>query len=502
MRTLTILSGALILGTAAAAGEQPAKMNEPVVVAAPAEGQPQYYPRAAWNSGAKCWLLVWQDGDPTTDGSGEAAAQNILGARVSAEGKILDAKPIEISTAKGAQMRPMLASNGKGWLVVWHDLRGGKDWDLFVARVSGDGKVSAEGGALLVGGAHNQCFPDVVHASPNYYVAWLDMRHWPEYRVYGSRVSSEGKALDGTGVELIRTMSDKEMEAWKKAPFAPGKLGRGWHNFGVKGMSGVKQPGPPSVGTDGKTHVVTANVHVANPSRGYAVRAVDAASGRPAGAQGGFSLPGKIVMSAPNYWVRQRHAAVNGKGFITANSQYCAGFGACGQAYWLTTFMDPKGVPAKTGKEARIEKTFFDEKQRIPPGYRTYGLRTTMIDLAWDGKRGLFVAEHFKHASASKKGAGSPGDIDVWALFVSGEGKRLIDPSGTKTVEADALQAAGPVVKLPQGVKIAPFAVASGLATQAAPCAAAGPEGVFLVAWQEEEPGKDSRIMARTVRAK
>jgi len=486
----------------AVAGEQPAKMSDAFVLSAPAEHKPQYYPRAAWNAGAKAWLVVWQDGDPTADGTGDGAAQNILAVRVSAEGKVLDGKPIEVSAANGAQMRPMVTSDGKDWLVVWHDLRNGKDWDLYAARVSGDGKVLDKDGVLLVGGEHNQCFAGVVFGSAGYYVAWLDMRHWPEYRVYGSRVSRDAKALDGRGVELIRVMSDKEMAAWSKAPFAPGKKGIGWHNFGQKGMRGMKQPGPPSLGTNDKLYIVTTCVNIANPSRNYAVRVVDAASGKPASAQSGFSLPSRIEMSTPNHWVRQRHAAVGEKGFISANSQYCAGFGASGQAYWLTTFLDAKGAPAIAGKEARVERTFFDASQKVPPGYRTYGLRTTMIDLAWDGKRGLFVAEHFGHKATSRKGPGTPGNMDVLALFVNSEGKRLADPAASAAVEADAIKNKGPIVLLPEGVKIAPIQIASGLATQAAPCTAAGPEGSFLVAWQEEEPGVDSRIMARLVGVK
>jgi len=199
-----------LLVASAPAGEQPARMGEAFAVAAPAENKPQYYARAAWSAGAKCWLVVWQDGVPTDDGTnGEGPAQNVMAVRVAAEGKVLDAKPIAVSAAKGSQLRPAVASDDKGWLVVWHDFRNGKDWDVCGSRVTGDGKVLDQDGALLSGGEHNQCFPDIVFGAGNYYVAWLDMRGWPEYRVYGSRVSPEGKALDGTGVEMIRVMSDK-----------------------------------------------------------------------------------------------------------------------------------------------------------------------------------------------------------------------------------------------------------------------------------------------------
>lgn len=447
-----------------------AKLSEPFVVSPPAEGRPQYFPRASWSAGAKVWLVVWQEGDPTEDGTGEARAQDILAARVSADGKVLDIKPIEIAAVKGAQQRPMVASDGDDFLVVWHDFRNGKNWDVYASRVTGGGKVLDKGGTLIAGGERNQCFADVVFGGGNYYAAWLDMRHWPEYRVYGSRVSREGKALDAGGVELVRVMSDEEMEAWKKAPFAPGKLGLGWHNFGQRGMRGVKQPGPPSLGTDGATVVVVSEIHEES-SKDIALRAVARGSGQPKGGLRKIAIGGNSNFPYL-HWSRMSVVAAGG-GFLVGNHLITGSWGS-GPGSWMTVLLDAEGAPVD-GKPARFHELLkLDSK--VPPGYRAYGNRHIVLSLVWGDRGGLFVCENHEHSSPSRAGPGTPGNIDVLALAVDAEGRRV----------GDAM----------------PMSIASGPTAQSAPGAAAGPDGSFLVVWQEESPGLDSRVMARWVNAR
>ena len=163
-----------------------------------------------------------------------------MAARVDARGEVLDRTPIPVATLNGAQQRPAVSSDGENFLVVWQDFRNGNDWDVYGARVSAQGEVLDRDGRLLAGGEHNQCLPDVVYGAGSYYVAWLDMRHFPEYRVFGARVSAAGKPLDRNGVQLLRVMSDKQIAAWRIAPFAPGKKGSGWHQY-------MQQPGPPEL---------------------------------------------------------------------------------------------------------------------------------------------------------------------------------------------------------------------------------------------------------------
>jgi hypothetical protein len=179
-------------------------------IGAPADVSPkvektrfQKWPRAAWSEQGGCWLVVWREGDLNEQET------DIWCARVKEDGTALDPAGIRITSAKDVQDRPVVASNGKDFLVVWQDLRNGKDWDVYAARVSGEGKVLDPDGALVSGGPHNQCLPTVAHAGGNYHAAW---QSWVEdgalpgfgsYEVRASRVSADGKMLDAGGIPLV-----------------------------------------------------------------------------------------------------------------------------------------------------------------------------------------------------------------------------------------------------------------------------------------------------------
>ena len=202
-----------MLGLAAAFLAQAAVPGaEPVVgpaedVAPRAEGtRCQAWPRAAWSEGAKCWLVVWCEGF-----AGEQET-DIWCARVSADGKALDPAGLRVTKAKDIQERPVVASDGKGFLVAWGDYRNGKDWDVYAARVSGDGKVLDPDGLLVAGGEHSQVWPTVAFAAGNYMVVWQNFvpdvasdragLKYGSYELRGARVSPEGKVLDTQGLPL------------------------------------------------------------------------------------------------------------------------------------------------------------------------------------------------------------------------------------------------------------------------------------------------------------
>ncbi len=497
---------AMLLAGAVAghAGEQPARLSAPMTVAQPAEGHPQYFAHAAWSAGAKCWLVVWQDGDPTLDGTGKGPAQNILAARVSVGGKVMDAKPIVVCAARGAQQRPRVASDGGNFLIVWHDLRGGKDWDLYAARVTGDGKVLDKDGELLFGGAHNQCFADVVFGNGNYYVAWLDMRNFPEYRVYGSRIAPDtGKALDGQGVEIVRLLTDEQVEKWRTAPFSPGYNGRGTFNF-------IRQPGPPTVAADGKSFLVTSLDQVGGkytPGDCF-LRAVDTGTGQPKGAASAMNTMPKVRKSVARLaWQRLSAVATKDRFLLGLGHIECS-FGSGPGVFWNTAQCSLDGVPSEEnwdvpafagqapGKKGQWRPTFSDVRaaDNIPPGYRSFGVRPIVTGLAWDGRRGFMVSERFNHSAAT------PGDMDVLGFFIDAEGRRLSDPAAGTAVGPDLYNAPKP--SQIDRLRVAPIRLADGPATQACPCVASGPEGSFLVVWQEEDADTDSRIVARVVGVK
>jgi hypothetical protein len=139
--------------------------------------------------------VVWREGCPNE------LENDVLCARVSADGKALDPKGIPVGKAKDVQESPRVSSDGKDFLVVWQDMRSGRDDDVYGARVSNDGKVlDPEGGFMVAGGPHNQCFPDVTFAGDHYCAAWQGLPGdgdpgYPGtgYHIFGARITREGK---------------------------------------------------------------------------------------------------------------------------------------------------------------------------------------------------------------------------------------------------------------------------------------------------------------------
>ena len=223
---------ALFSGAASAANLGPATEVAPGVK----DSRQQVWPAAAWCESAKMWLVVWREGllnEQETD---------IWCVRVSAEGKPLDPAGVRVTGAKGVQDHPSVASDGKGFFIVWEDLRSDKDYDVYGARVSAEGKVLDADGALVAGGEHNQCRPTVAfspsagpsatssgpsgsgQAGGSYSVAWqgfagdgLDGDGKTGYRIFGATVSTDGKA--GSAAVLV-DLSAPGMQQWAQ-PICP-----------------------------------------------------------------------------------------------------------------------------------------------------------------------------------------------------------------------------------------------------------------------------------------
>jgi hypothetical protein len=166
------------------------------------EARDAYTPGAAF--GKDTYLVAWQSGRlaPGDIRKGLVCIGDIVGCRVGKGGKPLDEKPLVISAAKDMQERPRIAFGQEDFLVVWQDLRNGKDWDVYAARVTPDGKVLDPDGVLVAGGAHNQAIPRVAWDGKTFYVVWQDFRSGNRYEVYGARVDVGGRVLDAGGVLL------------------------------------------------------------------------------------------------------------------------------------------------------------------------------------------------------------------------------------------------------------------------------------------------------------
>ncbi|GIW81376.1 MAG: hypothetical protein KatS3mg105_3183 [Gemmatales bacterium] len=164
-----------------------------------ADNRDAYQPAVAF--GKDVYLVAWKSGH-LAEGDlrkGLNYVGDIVGCRVNAAGKPVDAKPFSICAASDLQEWPRIAFGDSVFLVVWHDIRNGKDWDVYAARVTPEGKVLDRNGILVGGGKHNQAVPDVAWDGKNFQVVWQDFRSGNRYEVYGARVTESGKVLEAGG---------------------------------------------------------------------------------------------------------------------------------------------------------------------------------------------------------------------------------------------------------------------------------------------------------------
>jgi large repetitive protein len=150
------------------------------------------------------FLVAWQD---YRDGSGFT---DIYGARVSPEGAVLDPTGFVISHAADDQRDPALVFDGANFLVVWDDGRDGGDWDILGARVTPQGILLDSAGFVISHAQFPQCYPAVASSGTNCFVVWYDWRNdCVTPKIYGARVTPQGTVLDTEGIAISRTSSDQ-----------------------------------------------------------------------------------------------------------------------------------------------------------------------------------------------------------------------------------------------------------------------------------------------------
>jgi hypothetical protein len=146
--------------------------------------------------------VVWEDNRRCLPDE----CQGIYGTRVSLEGTVLDTAGIAISTAPYDQMNPSVAFNGTGYLVVWDDRRftSGCIWnsEIFGARVSADGVVLNPEGIRITSAGSYLFRPSVACDGTNCLVAWEDSRDFGYSRMYGARVNASGTVLEPDAIAI------------------------------------------------------------------------------------------------------------------------------------------------------------------------------------------------------------------------------------------------------------------------------------------------------------
>lgn len=128
---------------------------------------------------------------------------DVLGARVLADGTVLDS-PLPIGALAGSvQNSPAVAGNGQNFLVTWRDSRNTGIYGTIVTR---EGSLSTTNGISVLNATYDQYTPAVAALGTNYLVVAQDYRRSTSAAynsdVYGARVSGLGMLLDPVGFPI------------------------------------------------------------------------------------------------------------------------------------------------------------------------------------------------------------------------------------------------------------------------------------------------------------
>jgi hypothetical protein len=140
------------------------------------------------------YLVVWQDY--------RAASYNVYSSRVAPDGTVLDPNGIPVSTAHLDQTEPAVAWNGSEYLVTWSDARSGfAKVDIYAARMMLDGTVLDPSGIAVSQALNEQTASSVDFDGTNFLAVWSDQRsHGAFAEVSAARVTPDGTVLDPAGI--------------------------------------------------------------------------------------------------------------------------------------------------------------------------------------------------------------------------------------------------------------------------------------------------------------
>jgi hypothetical protein len=153
-----------------------------------------YAPRVASNGSN--YLVVWAEDQALT-------TWDVYGMRVSAAGALLDSSSIAISVAAREQYEPDVASDGTDYFVVWTEYSLNESYDIYGARVTGEGVLVDTSGLALCTETVNQHSPRVAYDGTNYVAAWADYRFDTYWDVYATQVTSSGTVVTPGGFSVV-----------------------------------------------------------------------------------------------------------------------------------------------------------------------------------------------------------------------------------------------------------------------------------------------------------
>jgi hypothetical protein len=152
------------------------------------------HPRVAWSG--RVFLAVWMQERP-------AAGWDIVGARITPDGRVLDSEIVVVGGGPADQTRPAVAWNGRTFVVAWMDARRGET-DISAARIDEDGRVLDPEGIAVSTAGGEQGYPAVggLRRVGDSLIVWVDKRAGGDYALFGTTLSADGRVKDPAGVAL------------------------------------------------------------------------------------------------------------------------------------------------------------------------------------------------------------------------------------------------------------------------------------------------------------
>ena len=173
------------------------------------------------------YLIVWQDKDNSSD----TDLGNILGARVSASGVVLDTTPRTICATTASQLEPAVATDGTDFFVAWEDRRGTTNPDIYGTVVRANGTVLAPNGVALTTAPGGQQDVTIAYGGGSYLVAWADTSVWD---IRAARVSNANAVLardlpiaTGNATQsspMLAFDGTRFLAVWRNSDTSPSKL--------------------------------------------------------------------------------------------------------------------------------------------------------------------------------------------------------------------------------------------------------------------------------------
>ena len=153
-------------------------------------------------------IIVWADSRNAT------STWDIWAQRVDGEGNPLWAvNGLDVCTSLDEQSYPMAVSDGSGGaIIVWQDHRNGVDYDIYAQRIDHDGvKQWDDAGVAVCAVALDQLYPfSIADGFGGIIVIWRDIRGGVDLDIYGQRLDSSGRLLWATDGAAVCTATGEQ----------------------------------------------------------------------------------------------------------------------------------------------------------------------------------------------------------------------------------------------------------------------------------------------------